>query len=118
MSPDLTTQAVSAALNNHWPEAIKLNLTLLKENPENVEALNRLARAYKENGEIKLSQKTYRKVLTLDHFNPIAQKNLKLLESSPRLFRWRNPEKPRSLVSSTWRPAQFFYPCAAAMKPA
>ncbi len=87
MSPDLTTQAVTAALSNNWQEAIKLNLTLLKENPENVEALNRLARAYKENGEIKLAQKTYRKVLTLDRFNPIAQKNLKLLESSPRLFR-------------------------------
>ncbi len=91
MSPDLTTQAVSAALNNNWQEAIKLNLSILKENPDNVEALNRLARAYKENGEIKLALKNYRKVLVLDRFNPIAQKNLKLLESSPRIPK-RSPE--------------------------
>lgn len=87
MSSDLTSQAVSAALNNNWHEAIKLNLTLLKEDPKNVEALNRLARAYKEAGNLQLALKTYRKVLTFDRFNPIAQKNLKLLESLPRSFK-------------------------------
>lgn len=94
MSPDfeekrntwtsLTTQAVTAALNNNWPEAIDLNLTILKDNPEDIEALNRLARAYKESNNLKLAQKTYRQVLIFDRFNPIAQKNLKLLEALPK----------------------------------
>lgn len=84
MSSDLATQAVNFALTNNWQEAIKTNLLILKENPKDVEALNRLAHAYKETSQVKLSQKTYRKVLQFDHFNPIAQKNLKLLENSPK----------------------------------
>lgn len=89
MPPDLSTQAINAALNNNWQEAIRANLTILTENPKDVEALNRLARAYKETGNIKLSQKTYRKVLKIDRFNPIATKNLKLLETLPRSFKKR-----------------------------
>lgn len=86
MSSDLTTQAIKAALASNWQEAIKTNLGILKEVPEDVEALNRLACAYKKSGDLALSQKTYRRVLTIDSFNPIAQKNLKLLESLPKNF--------------------------------
>lgn len=95
MSSDLTTQAVNAALTNNWQEAIKTNLAILTENPKDVEALNRLARAYKEAGEIRLAQKTYRKVLKIDRFNPIAAKNLKLLESFPK----RSKTPPSNLNS-------------------
>lgn len=86
MSSDLTTQAINAALTSNWPEAIKINLAILKEDARNVGALNRLARGYKKSGNLALSKKTYRRVLTIDGFNPIAQKNLKLLESLPRNF--------------------------------
>lgn len=90
MSSDLTTQAINAALTNNWQEAIKANLAILSENPKDIEALNRLARAYKEAGQLRQAQKTYRKVLTLDRFNPIAQKNLKLLETLPKSFKKRD----------------------------
>lgn len=87
MTLDLPTRAVRAALNNEWPEAIRLNLTLLKEDSQNIEALNRLARAYKESGNFKLAQENYKKVIRLDHFNTIASKNLNLLESLPKNFK-------------------------------
>jgi len=102
MSSNLTTQAINAALTNNWQEAIKLNSEILSENPKDVEALNRLARAYKETGKIKLAQQTYRKVLSLDHFNPIAQKNLKLLESLPKSFK-----KKEGLNSNSCQPKIF-----------
>lgn len=81
MSFDLTTQAINAALKNDWLKAISVNLSILESNPEDTAALNRLARAYKESGSLKLAKQTYRKVLVFDRFNPIAAKNLKLLES-------------------------------------
>lgn len=87
MPSNLITQAINAALNYDWHEAIKINLAILDENEESIEALNRLAHAYKESGNIKLAQKIYRRVLTLDRFNPIANKNLKLLESLPKSFK-------------------------------
>lgn len=83
----LTNQAINAALNNNWQEAIRINLKILTENPKDVEALNRLGRTYKETGKVELAQKTYRKVLKIDRFNPIAIKNLKLLETFPKSFK-------------------------------
>ncbi|MFH0863922.1 MAG: tetratricopeptide repeat protein [Candidatus Gottesmanbacteria bacterium] len=87
MSPDLTTQAVNAALSSDWPQAIKINRDILKDHQEDVEALNRLARAYKESGDYKQALKIYRKVLSLDRYNPIAQKNLSLLEKLPKSYK-------------------------------
>lgn len=91
MSSDLTTQAINAALTNNWQEAIKVNSEILKDDPKDVEALNRLARAYKEAGELRQARQTYRKVLTIDRFNPIAAKNLKLLETLPKSFKKQVP---------------------------
>ncbi len=84
MPADLISQAISAALKSSWLEAITANNQLLEENPLDIEALNRLAHAYKQAGEIKKAQTAYRKVLKLDRFNPIATKNLWLLERLPK----------------------------------
>lgn len=76
MSDELEQKAINAALSGDWRQAVKLNQQILKQVPNNVEALNRLARAYLELGETALAKKTYRTVLSLDRFNPIALKNL------------------------------------------
>lgn len=78
-SPSLPTQAVEAALAQNWKEAIRLNTIILKENKDNTEALSRLAYAYLKIGKITLAKQSYEKVLTLDQYNQIAQKNLKKL---------------------------------------
>lgn len=76
---DLQKQAIDAALEQRWGEALKLNNTLLKSNPENVDTLNRLGRTCFELNELKESKKYYTLALKYDPYNPIAQKNLKIL---------------------------------------
>jgi len=84
MTADLASLAITATLAGNWQEAIRINQEILKVDPKDIEALNRLARAYKETGKLSLAKRTYRKVLTIDCFNPIAKKNLKLLEALPK----------------------------------
>jgi len=45
---DLASIAVAYALNNDWNNAIQINKDILKLNPEDVDALNRLSRARSE----------------------------------------------------------------------
>ena len=75
MSSDLAQQAVRAALNCQWEEAVKLNTEILKEDKKDIDALNRLARAYAELGKIKKAISTTNKVLKIDSFNKIALKS-------------------------------------------
>lgn len=74
--------AINAALTGNWKEAVRLNLQILKNEPKNVEALNRLARAYFQTGFKTKSAETYKKVLRIDKFNTIAIKNLNLVTNS------------------------------------
>ena len=73
-------QAIQHALNGEFEKAIALNRQILKENPIDTEALNRLAFALGEIGEIKQAKQTYKKVLLVNRFNPIALKNIARLE--------------------------------------
>lgn len=77
----LPADAVAAALAQNWKEAIRINTAILKEQKDNIEALSRLAYAYLKTGQMTLAKKTYEKVLSLDQYNHIAQKNLKKLGS-------------------------------------
>ena len=75
-----TTQlAIEAALSFNWEEALKLNSRLIKEKPDDVDALCRLAHAYFELCNYKLAKKYYGLAQKQDPYNPIAQKNLKIL---------------------------------------
>lgn len=80
-SNNLHHQAINAALNSNWSEALKLNRQIIKEDPQNVDALNRLARANFEMGKINLAKKYYSEALKFDPYNPIAIKNLKIIKS-------------------------------------
>lgn len=68
--------AVSAALSQDWKEAIRVNTAILKANKNDIDALTRLAYAYVKTGQFILAKKTYEKVLAIDEYNQIAQKNL------------------------------------------
>jgi len=78
----LAKMAANAALSSNWQEAIAINQKILKTNQEDVEALNRLARAQVCSGEIEKAQKTYKKVMELDPYNIIANKNLNKISLS------------------------------------
>lgn len=77
---DLNQKAIRQALNGQWREAIKSNQEIIKINPKNIDALCRLAKAYFEAGETKLSYCAYKKILKMDRFNPIAKKYLSLFK--------------------------------------
>ncbi len=79
----LKSQAVHTALSGEWNEAIHLNQALLKEDPQDIDTLNRLAYAYSAIGDVKHAKSTYQKVLKLDTKNPIALRNLKRLTLTP-----------------------------------
>lgn len=80
-SSNLYQQAIDAALNCRWEEALKINKKIIKLDPQNVDALNREAKAYMELGRPNLAKKYYSEVLKIDPYNPIAQKNLKIMKS-------------------------------------
>lgn len=78
---DLSQQAIDAALDSRWEEALKINKNIIKVDPQDIDALNRQARAYIELGKPNLAKKYYSETLKIDPYNPIAQKNLKIMKS-------------------------------------
>lgn len=68
--------AIAAALKQNWDEAIRLNVEIIKKDKASVEALNRLGFAYLKKCSINDARLSYQKVLKLDPYNQIAQKNL------------------------------------------
>lgn len=77
----LNRQAIDAALDSRWAEALKLNRKIIKGDPQNIDALNRQARVYMELGKSNLAKKCYIEVLKFDPYNPIASKNLKIIKA-------------------------------------
>jgi tetratricopeptide (TPR) repeat protein len=74
MNQSLSQLAIENALLGKWKEAINLNFEILRNNPKDVDALNRIARAYFESGNINLAKASINKVLKIDPYNSIASK--------------------------------------------
>lgn len=86
------TKAIETALQGDWEQAVKLNKELLKENPEDVEALNRMGLAYMVLGKNTNAKSTYKKVLEIDPLNSIAIKNLKRIKPDGK----KNKKEPEA----------------------
>lgn len=74
-----TKQAISLAMQGNWKAAIDVNQSILDVFPDDVEALNRLGRAYLELGEYQEAEAAYRRTTEIDSYNAIAVKNLQRL---------------------------------------
>lgn len=94
--------AISAALNCQWQEALDINKQIIKDNPESVECLNRMAKAYSELGFYSEAKKIYQQVLTLDTYNTIAQKNLQKVSTFKK-----DGLKPNHQPTMTLSPSSF-----------
>lgn len=81
MTP-LRDKAIQTALIGDWNGAIATNKELLKENPKDIDALNRLALAFTVIGKLNKAKTTYQLVLKIDPLNPIALRNLKNIKIS------------------------------------
>ncbi len=73
--------AIQAALNANWDEAVSLNKKIIKDEPANIDGLNRLAHAFFELGQYEQAKKFYSLALKYDTYNPIATKNLKIIQA-------------------------------------
>jgi tetratricopeptide (TPR) repeat protein len=91
MDNNLAQKAISAAVKGKWEEAQKLNKEILRKNPRDTDALNRLARSYAELGDIKNARITANKTLKIDPHNNIAQKCLS---------RWKELKKEETIRST------------------
>jgi tetratricopeptide (TPR) repeat protein len=78
---ELHKLAINAALQCSWQEALDINNRLKELEPENTECLNRMAKAYFELGKYTDAKKIYQKVLEIDPYNTIAEKNFKRISA-------------------------------------
>jgi tetratricopeptide (TPR) repeat protein len=73
-------QAIALALRGQWREAVVVNKDIIESFPNDVDAYNRLGRAYMELGEYSQAREAYSRATQLDPYNTIAGKNLRRLD--------------------------------------
>ncbi len=71
--------AIALAMQGRWREAVAANQEIIASFPNDVDAYNRLGRAYIELGEYSPAKEAYGRAIELDPYNVIAQRNLRRL---------------------------------------
>ena len=71
--------AIALAMQGRWREAVAINMDIIGSFPNDVDAHNRLGKAYMELGEYAQAREAYHRAIELDPLNAIAQKNLRRL---------------------------------------
>lgn len=74
-------EAINLAVQGRWEEALNVNQEILEVSPNDVDALNRLGKAYSELGRIEDARHAYHRVIEISHNNSIARKNLERLSN-------------------------------------
>ena len=72
-------EAIALAMQSRWQEAAAVNQSIIELLPTDIDAYNRLGRAFMELGEFAKAKDAYTKALELDSYNSIAKKNLQRL---------------------------------------
>jgi hypothetical protein len=72
-------EAIDLAMQARWREAVDVNKEIIETFPEDVDAYNRLGRAYMELGQYTLAREAYSRTVQLDPYNAIAARNLRRL---------------------------------------
>lgn len=73
---DLVAQAINQAMANDWSQAIATNRHLIDASGRDVEAHNRLGKAYAQLGRIAEARAAYTTTLAIDPTNAIAQRHV------------------------------------------
>lgn len=76
-----TQKAIDLAMRGHWKEAIRVNESILNLFPTDMEARNRIGKAYLELGQYQEALGAYRSALEIAPNNAIARKNIRRLEN-------------------------------------
>jgi tetratricopeptide (TPR) repeat protein len=72
-------EAIALAMQSRWQEAVTVNQSIIDLFPTDIDAYNRLGRAYMELGEFAKAKNAYNRTIELDPYNSIAQRNLQRL---------------------------------------
>lgn len=72
-------EAIGLAMQGRWQEAVDVNQEILSNFPRDVDAYNRLGRAYMELGQYARSIEAYNRTVEIDPYNAIANRNLRRL---------------------------------------
>jgi tetratricopeptide (TPR) repeat protein len=72
-------QAIALAMQGRWREAVAANQEIIASFPHDVDAYNRLGRAYIQLGDYAQAKEAYQRAIEFDPYNVIAQKNLRRL---------------------------------------
>ncbi|SVA92629.1 uncharacterized protein METZ01_LOCUS145483, partial [marine metagenome] len=81
---DRTKKAVQHAVNFSWKEAAEMNQMIIEDFPWDLEAYNRLGKAFLELGKNRKASDAFRCALVISPKSPIASKNLNRLEKLNR----------------------------------
>ena len=73
---ELSKEAISLALEGEWEKAAELNRIILDVTPDDVEAMNRLGKAWMELGQYGQAKTVLERVIKAAPYNNIAKKNL------------------------------------------
>jgi len=76
-------EAIALAMQSRWQEAVTINQSIIELFPTDIDAYNRLGRAYMELGEVAKAKDAYKRAIQHDPHNPIAQRNLQRLSLLP-----------------------------------
>ena len=106
MSDPQTLAAIDAALCNNWQKALELNTKILKENPDDLDCMNRLGKAFLELGNTKKAVSLFKEVLKLNQYDPIASKNLLRAQTSSPKKSNRAPLAPFAAISFLEEPGK------------
>ena len=98
----LADQAVAAALDADWARATDLNSKILEAAPDDVEARNRLGRAFIELGKLEEAKASFAEVLKAEPYNSIAirgtQRTTALLEHKAKSVTTKTKTQPRLFI--------------------
>ena len=72
-------EAIDLAMQAKWQDAVAVNEEIIQSFPEDVEAYNRLGRAYMELGKFSKAKEAYHKTVKIEPYNAIANRNLRRL---------------------------------------
>jgi len=71
--------AITLAMEGRWQESVDVNKGIIQNFPNDVDAHNRLGKAYMELGDYNHAKAVYEQALHLDQYNTIAKKNIQRL---------------------------------------
>ncbi len=92
----MSNEAISLAMQGRWKEAVAINQSIIESMPTDIDAYNRLGKAYMELGEVESARSAYNKTLELEPNNVIAMKNLSRLSKLHNSRLGTKEERPKA----------------------